>query len=239
MVLKRLVAVAKAQGSVPEAIQRCNEYLTLFASDTQAVGAQALSFFFFFFLCLFILSLHAHAYTPGLTVSTTTIKTHQPSYQSNKQKPQWQELAELYLLAEQPALAAFCYEELLLFQPSNFAFHTALAEAYYSTAGAGAAAASGYVRTCVFGRSITTRTPCHSNACLHRSRTTTTTPTQTTNAQGGRGAAAAGAEALQSGGGAPARGDGAPPPPRPLRPLHGASLLSVSLVNRRTGTTHP
>lgn len=37
MVLKRLVAVAKARGEPAEAIRRCNEYLTLFASDIQAV----------------------------------------------------------------------------------------------------------------------------------------------------------------------------------------------------------
>lgn len=36
---KRYVAVAKARGDVPEAIRRCNEYLKLFASDTQAVRA--------------------------------------------------------------------------------------------------------------------------------------------------------------------------------------------------------
>lgn len=37
MVLKRLVAVAKARGAPAEAIKRCNEYLTLFASDVEAV----------------------------------------------------------------------------------------------------------------------------------------------------------------------------------------------------------
>lgn len=40
MVLKRLVAVAKARGEAGETIRRCNEYLQLFASDTQAVGAE-------------------------------------------------------------------------------------------------------------------------------------------------------------------------------------------------------
>ena len=41
MVLKRLVAVAKARVEAGEAIRRCNEYLQLFASDTQAVGAES------------------------------------------------------------------------------------------------------------------------------------------------------------------------------------------------------
>ena len=45
---------------------------------------------------------------------------------------QWAELAELYLRVGEPRLAAFCYEELVLFGPANFAYHTALAEVYYS-----------------------------------------------------------------------------------------------------------
>lgn len=54
------------------------------------------------------------------------------SFSSPSLPLQWQELAELYLRSNQPSLAAFCYEELVLFQPNNFAFHTALAEAYYT-----------------------------------------------------------------------------------------------------------
>jgi hypothetical protein len=32
-------------------------------------------------------------------------------------------------------MAAFCYEELVLCSPANFAFHTALAEAYFAVGG--------------------------------------------------------------------------------------------------------
>lgn len=38
MVWKRWVSLAKAQGDLPEAIKRCNEYLKVFQNDTSAVG---------------------------------------------------------------------------------------------------------------------------------------------------------------------------------------------------------
>lgn len=48
---------------------------------------------------------------------------------------QWQELAELYLRTGHPGEAAFCYEELVLCSPANFAFHIALAETYVAVGG--------------------------------------------------------------------------------------------------------
>jgi ER membrane protein complex subunit 2 len=44
----------------------------------------------------------------------------------------WLEMAEIYLsLCDYPA-AAFCFEELILLQPNNHAFHTRLADTYYT-----------------------------------------------------------------------------------------------------------
>lgn len=64
--------------------------------------------------------------------SPTTTNTTQPHTQSIKQ---WQELAELYFRTGHPGEAAFCYEELVLCSPANFAFHAALAETYVAVGG--------------------------------------------------------------------------------------------------------
>lgn len=40
VVWKRWVALAKAEGDLPEAIKRCNEYLKVFQGDTSAVRAE-------------------------------------------------------------------------------------------------------------------------------------------------------------------------------------------------------
>jgi tetratricopeptide (TPR) repeat protein len=154
MVLKRHVAVAKAQGDVAEAIKRCNEYLKLFASDTQAVRTHV---HVWLFVCVCVCVCGCVGVWvcvwpgggPNDTIVAPPPHTHQPPHQpfppQHTINPQWQELADLYLQANQPALAAFCLEELLLFQPSNFAFHTALAEAYYTAAGTTSSNNSGYV----------------------------------------------------------------------------------------------
>ncbi|GAB5031629.1 er membrane protein complex subunit 2-like [Nannochloropsis oceanica] len=47
----------------------------------------------------------------------------------------WQELAALYVRTGHLHEAAFCYEELVLCSPANFAFHVALAEAYVGIGG--------------------------------------------------------------------------------------------------------
>lgn len=80
---------------------------------------------------------HAHtlASTPYQSLHNTLTPPHK--------HPQWQELAQLYLQAGQPRLAAVCLEEPVLAQPHNFAHHAALAEAYYTCAGAGGSSGSG------------------------------------------------------------------------------------------------
>eukprot|EP00608_Synchroma_pusillum_P004771 CAMPEP_0198430896 /NCGR_PEP_ID=MMETSP1452-20131203/16265_1 /TAXON_ID=1181717 /ORGANISM="Synchroma pusillum, Strain CCMP3072" /LENGTH=289 /DNA_ID=CAMNT_0044151347 /DNA_START=1 /DNA_END=870 /DNA_ORIENTATION=+ len=47
-------------------------------------------------------------------------------------QPTWQELGEIYLANSNLESAAFCYEELVLLQPGNPAYHTRLAEVYYT-----------------------------------------------------------------------------------------------------------
>lgn len=86
MVWKRLVSVAKASGDVPEAIKRLNEYLKVFQSDTAAVSNLSL-----LYCCL-----------PCMSIDFLF------------SLPQWQQLADLYILEDKLAMAAFCYEVSLI-----------------------------------------------------------------------------------------------------------------------------
>jgi len=47
----------------------------------------------------------------------------------------WTELANLYIAADQHKHAAFCYEELILLQPYNYAYHLKYAELQYTIGG--------------------------------------------------------------------------------------------------------
>ncbi len=116
MVWKRWVSLAKAQGDLPEAIKRCNEYLQVFQADPNAVREKEKE--------------RAFRLNPSHTRFLSLLTPPPQLFFS-----QWQELAELYLRTGHPSEAAFCYEELILGSPANFAFHAALAEVYVAVGG--------------------------------------------------------------------------------------------------------
>ncbi|KDP23644.1 hypothetical protein JCGZ_23477 [Jatropha curcas] len=83
VILKRRVAVAKAQGNISGAIELLNKYLEIFMADSDA----------------------------------------------------WRELAEIYVSLQMYKQAAFCYEELILSQPTVPVYHLAYAEVLYTLGG--------------------------------------------------------------------------------------------------------
>ncbi|XP_058106204.1 uncharacterized protein LOC131249429 [Magnolia sinica] len=83
VILKRKVAMAKAQGNMSGAIESLNKYLEIFMADHDA----------------------------------------------------WRELAEIYVSLQMYKQAAFCYEELLLCQPTVPLYHLAYAEVLYTLGG--------------------------------------------------------------------------------------------------------
>ncbi|KAL1313110.1 hypothetical protein HN51_039679 [Arachis hypogaea] len=80
---KRRVAMAKAQGNIPGAIEWLNKYLEIFMADHDA----------------------------------------------------WRELAEIYVSLQMYKQAAFCYEELILSQPTVPLYHLAYADVLYTLGG--------------------------------------------------------------------------------------------------------
>ncbi|KAJ4719632.1 ER membrane protein complex subunit 2 [Melia azedarach] len=80
---KRRVAIAKAQGNFPGAIEWLNKYLEIFMADHDA----------------------------------------------------WRELAEIYVSLQMYKQAAFCYEELILSQPTVPLYHLAYADVLYTLGG--------------------------------------------------------------------------------------------------------
>lgn len=83
VVHKRRVAMAKAQGNIPAAIDWLNKYLEIFMADNDA----------------------------------------------------WTELAEIYISLQMYKQAAFCYEELILSQPTVPLYHLAYADVLYTLGG--------------------------------------------------------------------------------------------------------
>ncbi|MED6110666.1 hypothetical protein PIB30_044947, partial [Stylosanthes scabra] len=80
---KRRVAMAKAQGNIPGAIEWLNKYLEIFMADHDA----------------------------------------------------WRELGEIYVSLQMYKQAAFCYEELILSQPTVPLYHLAYADVLYTLGG--------------------------------------------------------------------------------------------------------
>ncbi|KAI5676742.1 hypothetical protein M9H77_07692 [Catharanthus roseus] len=80
---KRRVAIAKAQGNIPIAIESLNKYLEIFMADHDA----------------------------------------------------WRELAEIYVSLQMYKQALFCYEELILSQPTVPLYHLAYADVLYTLGG--------------------------------------------------------------------------------------------------------
>ncbi|PKU72249.1 ER membrane protein complex subunit 2-A [Dendrobium catenatum] len=83
IILKRKVAIAKAQGNLAAAVEYLNNYLETFMADHDA----------------------------------------------------WRELAELYISIQMYKQAAFCYEELILSQPTIPLYHLAYADVLYTMGG--------------------------------------------------------------------------------------------------------
>ncbi|KAL0927579.1 hypothetical protein M5K25_001763 [Dendrobium thyrsiflorum] len=83
VILKRKVAIAKAQGNLAAAVEYLNNYLETFMADHDA----------------------------------------------------WRELAELYISIQMYKQAAFCYEELILSQPTIPLYHLAYADVLYTMGG--------------------------------------------------------------------------------------------------------